>query len=1178
MTIRQEIEHALAVLENHRDILDPEVVDTAMAALHDKLIALQSSSPADSPKQMAVLVADLSGFTAMSELMDAEVVRDTINAIWQKLDSVIAAWGGHIDQYIGDAVVALFAIKSDLADCMERVVLSALDMQRELAYFNERQHKDGYTGRLSNLSAVLDLQMRIGIHFGPVMFGKMGSSQQFTAVGDTITIAKQLERAASVGGILISETIYEQVHQLFDTKPVASILLDTEDSNYMAACTVQKEKQHMLQSYEREISPFETRFVGRTTELELLQFALSEVTDSETAQVITVVGDAGIGKTRLRQEFEKFLAIQPTPLHLFKGQAEKRIAAGPYTALRHTLSNFFDIHPRSNTQVARTKLVDGILSVLSADDSHARERAHFIGYLLGFDFVQSPYLQNFKHDARRVREYAFQDLALFFSAISEDRPAVILLDDMEQADEETFEFVEYLVDVCQERPLLIVCFGENQLNAKWSTLQLYQTIQPEKYRQIYLTPLSLIDNRHLIADRLQSIPRAPQRLTDLIAEAADGNPFLITEIIEMLGEIGVIIRGSQQWRVQMSPLSDLRGKLTLDWLVQKQLDRLSPLEKKILQKASIVGETFWESTLHVFTFDESGSVTERQIQAAVHNLERLEVIVQRWPSAFAQTQEFQFGHRRTHQTIYNTMPLADRQTAHVQCANWLLNQQATHLPHIFATIASHLEKAGDKVAASNWYGRAADQARHNFTPALTRRLYQRALDLLPQTEQYKTRRGQLAEGLGQILRQQAQFDEAITIYDQIYQQAIADNDMDTAVRNFSSLFLIYNFQGEHQTALKIAQNANKIARSQNNTLGLINAQVAQGWTYLYLGEMEQAVQCGKEAMALSNKIDAKREAAYCQALLGDIACHLRRFEQAQKATETAIQLFREIGDRPWRVLMLYNLGQIAWLQQDVEQAESRFTEGLEMARDVGDALGAIRNLQGLTQVAQKRRAFDQAEHFAQQVLIWAEKSGNIRFKILAAVELSQFYLAQEELKETAVEQAEQLRRARYWLEHSQPLVEQDQQHLPATIWQITMAQLLRAEKRPAKALAQIQSALKLIREQNVASHGVVARKTSAAAWRELANIAAQMPPASLPIFINNEPHQVADCYQKSLKILGEVKNGAKLEAAHTLFAWAIYEIRANHPRRGETLWQQAYAIYEQLGMMDEIAKMERFAI
>lgn len=1177
MIIRQEIEQALAVIENHRDILEPEVVETALAALQEKLFALQSVTVPDAQKQMAVLVADLSGFTAISELMDAEEVRDTINAIWKKLDGVVTAWGGQIDQHIGDAVVALFAIKSDMADCAERVVLSALDMQKELAHFNKKQQEGGYTGRLNPLLIDLDFRMRIGIHLGSVMFGKVGSSLQYTAVGDTIAITNLLEEAAPIGGILISDAVYDQIYQNFETKPVSPISIESGAAQ-IPAYAVDKEKQHMLQNVERELNLPESRFVGRTSELEQLQFALNETIESSAAMVVTVTGDAGIGKTRLRQEFEKFLAIQPTLIHLFKGQVETEIASSAYAVFHRTFANFFDIHPRSSAQIAQTKLVEGVLSILSSDDPHAKERAYFMGHLLGFDLDQSPYLQNFKHDARRIREYAFQDMALFFSAVSEDRPTVVLLDDMERADAGSFELIEYLVEVCRERPLLIICFGEKQLSKQWPTLHLHQTIQPEKYRQLNLSPLSLIDNRHLITDHLQNIPRLPHRLTDLLAEAADGNPFIIAELIEMLGEIGVIIKGSQQWRIQMSPLNDLRGELNLDWLIQKQLDRLTPLEKEILQKAAVMGETFWESAIKAFSLNENSAVSDRQIRLAIHNLEQQDLINRQWPSTFPKTREYHFRHPKIQQTIYNTLPQTERQTTHAQCAAWLLNQQATHLPHIFSTIANHLEQAGDAEAASNWYGRAADQASHNYTPDSAIQLYQQALNLLPQTQQHTARHNQLAEGLGRILYQQARFDAAITIYQQMYQQAIDAADMDTAVRAFRSLFILCNFQGEHLMALKTAQEVENLVRSQNNTQDLAIAMIAQGWAYTYLGKMQSALNFSRKALTLSIQADAKRETAYCHALIGTIARYLGQLDQSRKATETAITLFREIGDRSWRVLMLHNLGQIAWLQHDADQAKNYFTQGLAMARDMGHAFGAVRNLRGLSIISQKQHAFEQAEQYGQQALIWAEKSGNNRFKILAAVDLSRIYLAQQEVVETAVAQTELCRQARYWLEQIQPAAEQIQQPLPYALWQVEMARLLLAEKKPAPALTQIQSALQFMRRQNIKDHGFLAQKLYAIAWRELANIAAQLPPASLPIFIENKPHRVADCYQKSLQLFSKINSGAKLEAAQTLFAWAVYEIRADHHERGELLLQRAHTLYTQLGMTDEIAKMERFAL
>jgi len=184
----QELKQAIAVLESHRDILDDATVDTALAALREKLRALQSPPPADLQQNTAVLVADLSGFTAMSEQMDAEEVRDTINAVWQKLDGVITAWGGQIDQHVGDGVVALFQATSDVADSAERATLAALDMQLELALFRERER--GGTGPLGRPFSGDNLRMRIGIHAGAII----GYSQYDIASGRCVALASVLAR------------------------------------------------------------------------------------------------------------------------------------------------------------------------------------------------------------------------------------------------------------------------------------------------------------------------------------------------------------------------------------------------------------------------------------------------------------------------------------------------------------------------------------------------------------------------------------------------------------------------------------------------------------------------------------------------------------------------------------------------------------------------------------------------------------------------------------------------------------------------------------------------------------------------------------------------------------------------------------------------------------------------
>ncbi|MEJ2748120.1 MAG: hypothetical protein P8183_09470 [Anaerolineae bacterium] len=435
----------------------------------------------------------------------------------------------------------------------------------------------------------------------------------------------------------------------------------------------------------------------------------------------------------------------------------------------------------------------------------------------------------------------------------------------------------------------------------------------------------------------------------------------------------------------------------------------------------------------------------------------------------------------------------------------------------------------------------------------------------------------MAEGLGQALRQHASFDAAIEIFNQLRRSALDRNDMDSAARAFRNLFFIQNFQGEHHSTLKIAQEAAATARQTQNLNDLALALAAQSWAYAYLGDFRQALTLAKEALNVSIKAGAKREMAYCQALIGFIGRQTRKFKQAQSATEKAVNLFREIGDRYWRMLMINNLGWIAWQERQYASAKAQFNKSLNMARDMGDAFGALRNLQGLSQIAIHQQAHEEAEQHLLQGLIWAEKSQNVHFKLLSIVDLSRFYLIQQGQAETAVAQAEHLRQARQWLERGLEMA-QDNYPLLHVILQTEMSRLLLAEHQIIKALAQIQQTFQQIQEKNIEQQGLAGLKAHAIAWRELGNIAAQLPPGNLPVFVNGKPYQIADCYQQSLQLLIKQTNNVKIEAARTLFDWAVFEIRANRQQRGEMLWQQAQAIYGQLGLTEEIAKMERFKL
>jgi hypothetical protein len=238
----------------------------------------------------------------------------------------------------------------------------------------------------------------------------------------------------------------------------------------------------------------------------------------------------------------------------------------------------------------------------------------------------------------------------------------------------------------------------------------------------------------------------------------------------------------------------------------------------------------------------------------------------------------------------------------------------------------------------------------------------------------------------------------------------------------------------------------------------------------------------------------------------------------------------------------------------------------------------MRNLQELSKIAQHHNDFGTAERYLEQTLIWAEKSGNVPFRIYAAADLGRFYLERYAAAETAVSQDENLRQARLWLEQGWQLAEETDHSIPRAIIQIELARLLLAEQSPRKAHSQIQTVLTTAAQAEFEEQGILAQKIHAIAWRELGNIAIQLPSAGAPLIVNGQTYDIADCYQQSIQILSLLGPGVESEIARTQFAWAIYELRWGNHQQGESLWQEAQAAFMRLGMTKAVATMERFVL
>lgn len=1105
----EQLEQAIAALEAQRAVLGDPVVDAALAPMREKLAALQKQYKASETqrKQVTVLFADVSGFTAMAELMDPEEVSETMNALWTRLDAAITHRGGLIDKHIGDAVMALFGTPIAQEDDPERAIRAALTMQSELRAFAEESRR--------RVEGAPQLAMRIGINTGPVLLGAVGSTGEYTAMGDTVNVASRLEHAAPVGGILISHDTYRHVRGVFDVVSLEPISVKGK-SEPIQVYRVQAAKPRAFRVTTRGVEGIETRTIGREAELRQMQAAMNAARDRRATQLVSLVAEAGVGKSRLLYEFNNWLELQPERTLLFKGRSTQQMATLPYSLIRNVLAFRFEIQDSDPAPMAREKLQNGFVKIMGAAGGEA---AHFIGHLIGFDFSSSPFLQGILGDARQIRDRAFHYAAEFFSALTREHAAALMLEDIHWADDGSLDLIDHVMRERPDLPLLVVAltrplFFERRPN--WGG-------PPIPYVRLDLRPLSEEDSRQLVAEILRKVAGVPQALQDLIVRRAEGSPFYVEELIKMLIEDGVIVTGADRWQVNLDRLAAVRVPATLVGVLQARLDGLPQHEREILQQASIVGRVFWGSVVErlyrVFGADAARREPATATRERLSGLHKKELVFKHEESAFSETQEYIFKHAILHDVTYESVLKRLRRAYHAEAAGGLIELSGERANEYAGRIGEHLERAEEWGRAAEWYARAGKQARDTYAPEAAIGYYQKALAFwqkdAPAHGTQATPPVEVYEGLGEVLAAQARYAEAIEIYTAMRQAAESTGDSRTQSRAWYGLAMTQGNQGDHHAALSSAAQAEAAAQAAGATVELAMALLMKGRGLFRLGDLEAALAMGEQMWKLTIEAGERRLMARSLNLLGAAHNMLGHYAEAERYFEQALRVGNELGDRRQVMDLLNNLGVIAEARGDYRTAFRCYQDALHIAREIGDRDGEMVFLSNRGGAGIGLEAFEAAEADLRQVIEMAGPSGagglSDTFRFLAEACLGQ--------------------------------------------------------GKVEEALVAAQQALTL--GQSIQEPAFVA-----AAWRALGRVAASMQRA---IAIEDrqagqpQMYDAPACFTESLHICSDM--GMEGERARTLRAWASYELDRGDLRRGAAMWQEAREIFVRIGADLEAQQM-----
>jgi class 3 adenylate cyclase/tetratricopeptide (TPR) repeat protein len=917
---REPLQRAIDALEAQRAVLGDAVVDSATAPLRAQLARLAPRTLVEERRYVTVLFVNLSGFRAFADGRDPEEVNGLLQAYFAALADVLARHGGVVEQYLNDAVMALFGIPVARENDAEHAVHAALEMQASVAAL-----LDTLGGEDTPLA------LRVGINTGTVLVTlyPQGSRANFNAIGDAVNVASRVEHAAPPGGVLISQDTYRHVRGLFEVEPLPPLNV--------------KGKPEPLQTYRvlravppafynptRGVEGLETRMIGRAAELQALGDAFARA-QAGAPQWVTVCGEPGIGKSRLLAEFTRALDAQGAGRALFRARITPELAAAPYGALRALLAERCHILDGDPSALVREKLERGVAEFVNQD---ATRKAHFIGALAGYDLADSPFLREVQSAPQVLQDRAVRDLGELFAGAAARAPVLVMLEDVHWADEPSRAILERLMGFAAG---LTAPAGS-------ARLMLIDTVQPEFLREhpawsraaahmrIDLQPLAAGASRELVDELLRRVPALPAKLREMIVTSADGCPFYIEELVRVLIDDGVIVpHADADWQIDAARLPAMRLPPTLAALLQARLDSLTRAQRETLQRAAVIGREFWDAAL--------AQLGSRQPAAELRDLCARDLIYARQTSAFDNAREYAFKHALLRDVVYETTLKRDRRAYHALAAAWLAAAAGagSRGDEYAARIAEHYALAGEAVRAAGYLRQAAAAALAVHAVREAHTLAQRALDLLEGAPESGALRMAVHQLLADACEQTSDHEPAAAHYAQALQLAQALADADAAAAALNGIARVTWKRGDFATAGAtyhdaLAEEATRPATRSETLYGLTVVTSQQG-------QLDAAWDYGRRALAIRTDLDDRPAIARSLNILGVLAHMQGDNVVAWSYYEQALDIARALGDRRGIQMYLQNLGGAANGLGRPAEAEAFLDEALAAAPGEDDPWG-----------------------------------------------------------------------------------------------------------------------------------------------------------------------------------------------------------------------------------------------
>jgi class 3 adenylate cyclase/predicted ATPase len=850
-------------------------------------------------RMASMLFVDLVGFTTLSESRDAEDVRELLGRYFDTARTIVARYGGTIEKFIGDAVMAVWGAPVAREDDAERAVRAGLDIVDAVSVFADEVGAG-------------DLSARAGVVTGQV--AALASPGESLVVGDRVNTASRVQSVARPGSVYVDDL----------TRQITSAAISYQDAGEHAV----KGKAEPLRLWHaqrvvagvsgahRGEEELEATFVGREPELRLIKELFHSTVDRSSARLVAVSGAAGVGKTRLRWEFFKYIDGLANLVLWHSGRCPSYGDGVAYWALAEMVRARLGIPEEAEAAEAEAKLAAGLERWVQ--DAAEREfLTPRIGALLGVS------------EMGLSRQELFAGWRLFFERLADVEPVIMVFEDLQWADDGLLDFVEYLLDWAAERPIFILALARPELGERrpgWPPSR--PAVTP-----MYLEPLPHEAVAALLEDLVEGLPSGA---LERIVSQSEGIPLYALETVRALVDRAALQESDGRLKVT-GDVGELEVPATLSSLLTARLDGLQPEERALVKDLAVMGGSFPRAAV--------GAVSDLppdRIDALLASLVRKQVLVVRSDQLSPDSGQYAFAQTLLRTVAYDMLSRHERKPRHLAVAAHLRAAFPGDGEDVAEVIAAHYldayEAAHDDTDAAELRAealaalrRAAKRAETVGAPEAAERAYRTALELTDDEDERLT----LTEAAGQAALIAGRFQESADLFEAAAKAHTAAGRDREAARLAAPMGRALNYMGRNEEAAALMEDA--LARLGSDQLdrsvAAINSELASCLTFA--GEIERALAPMERALTAASALGEPELLCVAFTNKGVFCAFQGRHEEALMHYDAAIRIAQRHGLSLLRVRAEGNAGD-ACLRAGSPETLERTRAALEITRQFGD--------------------------------------------------------------------------------------------------------------------------------------------------------------------------------------------------------------------------------------------------